>query len=155
MRIVAPTRVAHTYRQTLVGEPAKVFALLCPVREADWIEGWNPLFVASHSGFAELDCVFVTAASPQNAVWYITRHEPNRFVEMLKITPQVTACKLTIEVKGTVTGSQATITYMHTSLGPEGDAFIASFTEEYYAKFMQDWERRMNHYLTHGTVLRE
>jgi hypothetical protein len=154
MKIAAPNRVAHTYTQSLLGDPASVFPLLCPVREADWIDGWDPVFVASHSGVAELDCVFVTEAQPQNAVWYITRHEPHRFVEMLKITPEVTACKLTIEVRPTLDGSQATITYMHTSLGPQGDAFVASFTEEYYAKFMQDWERRMNHYLKHGTVMR-
>src|SRR5688572_11589804 len=115
MKIVAPNRVAHTYTQSLLGDPASVFPLLCPVREADWIEGWDPVFVASHSGVAELDCVFMTAAEPKNAIWYITRHEPNHFVEMLKITPEMTACKLTIEVRATLDGSQATITYMHTS----------------------------------------
>ncbi len=155
MNISKPHRVSHAYTQKLVGEPARVFPLLCPVREADWIDGWDPVSVISNSGVAELDCVFVTAATPQNAIWYITQHEPNRFVEMLKITPEVTACKLTIEVKAVPNGSEATITYLHTSLGPKGDEFVAAFTKEYYAKFMEDWERRMNHFLMHGSVLRE
>jgi hypothetical protein len=43
---------------------------------------------------------------------------------------------------------------MHTSLGPQGDAFVDSFTESYYAKFMHDWEARMNYYLKEGTALR-
>ena len=51
------------------------------------------------------------------------------------------------------TGSSALVTYTHTSLGPEGDAFVASFTEEYYRKFMQDWESRLNHFLQHGSRL--
>jgi len=155
MEIKKPKRATHTYTQHLIAEPSRVFPLLCPVREADWIDGWDPLFVVTQSGVAEPDCVFVTSASPINAVWYITRHERgNAFVEMLKITAQVTACKLTIHLSPSAAGSEATITYSHTSLGPEGDVFVAGFTEDFYLRFMRDWEARLNHYLSHGTALR-
>lgn len=154
MSITKPNRVTRTYIQRLVAEPSAVFPLLCPVREADWIEGWDPIFVVTHSGVAEPDCVFVTAATPNNAIWYITRHEhENGFIEMLKITPLVTACKLTIQLRPVATGSEAVITYMHTSLGPEGDTFVASFTDDYYRQFIQDWEARVNHYLVHASAL--
>ena len=154
MKIGHPNRAVRSYTQHLVGPPEAVFPLLCPVREADWIQGWDPLLVVSHSSVAEPDCVFTTAATPSDAVWYITRHEPeNGFVEMLKITPAVTACRLMIQVRAAAGGSQALVTYAHTSLGPEGDTFIAAFTEAYYLKFMQDWEARLNHFLTHGTAL--
>ena len=154
MLVTKPNRVTRTFTQHLVAEPSKVFPLLCPVREADWLDGWDPLSVFSESGVAELDCVFLTEASPSNAIWYITRHEPsNGFVEMIKITPTVTACKLTIQLSLVKGGSEATITYAHTSLGPQGDTFVTSFTEEYYQQFMRDWEIRINHYLSHGNVL--
>ena len=153
MKISPPLRVTRTYTQHLVAEPAKVFPLLCPVREADWIEGWDPVVVFTYSGIAEQDCVFVTAAQPDNAVWFITRHEPEKgFVEMLKITPDVTACKLTIQLRPVQGGSEADVTYAHTSLGPEGDAVVNAFTEAYYEQFMRDWEKRINHYLTHGSM---
>ena len=155
MNITKPNRVTRTYTQRLVAKRAAVFPLLCPVREADWIEGWNPSWVVTDSGVAEPDCVFITATSPNDTIWYITRHEPdNGFVEMLKITPLVTACRLTIQLDSTGTGSEATVTYTHTSLGPEGDTFVASFTDDYYRQFMQDWEARVNYYLLHGSVLR-
>ena len=153
MKISKPNRVTRTYTQQLIAEPSKVFPLLCPVREADWIEDWDPLVVFSDTGVAEQDCVFITRAQPINAIWYITRHEPTNFVEMVKITPAVTACKLTIRLVPVGRGSEATVTYAHTSLGAEGDVFVASFTEEYYRQFMQDWEARINHYLTHGSTL--
>ncbi len=154
MKIVPPNRAVRSYTQHLVGPPEAVFPLLCPVREADWIEGWDPLLVVSRSGVAEPDCVFTTAAAPADAIWYITRHEPeDGFVEMLKITPSVTACRLTIQVRAAAGGSQAVVTYAHTSLGPEGDSFVASFTEAHYLVFMQDWEARLNHFLMHGTAL--
>jgi hypothetical protein len=154
MRIAKPVRVTRSYVQKLVAEPAAVFPLLCPVREAEWMRGWDPSLVISDSGLAEADCVFTTPAGPVEAVWYVTRHEPAAgFVEMLKITPTVTACRLTIRVRPREGGSEAEVTYAHTSLGPKGDAFAASFTEEFYREFMQDWEVRLNHYLRHGGAL--
>jgi hypothetical protein len=110
--------------------------------------------VISASGLAEPDCVFVTAASPHDAVWYVTRHDPaHGLVEMIRITPAVTACRLTIQLRPTATGSEADVTYLHTSLGPDGDEFLRGFTAEAYAQAMQLWEARVNHYLEHGVAL--
>jgi hypothetical protein len=154
MQIIPPVRAVRRYVQHLDGTPAQVFPLLCPVREADWIVGWDPPYVVSETGVAERDCVFVTRAEPVDAVWYITRHEADLgFVEMLKITPGVTACRLTIQLTATASGCDAEIVYAHTSLGAAGDDFVASFTEAFYAKFMRDWEARVNHYLKHGEAL--
>ena len=55
MRIEKPKRVTRTYTQGLAGTPEVVFPLLCPVREADWIDGWDPVLVASETGVAEAD----------------------------------------------------------------------------------------------------
>jgi hypothetical protein len=154
MKISPPNRVSHSYVQRLVAGSVEVFPLLCPVREADWIEGWDPLQVWSRSGVAEPDCVFVTAASPHDALWYVTRHQPaDGFVEMLKITPEVTACRLTIQLREVPGGCEAEVIYTHTSLGPAGDLFVAGFTAEHYLQFMRDWEARVNHYLTTGKAL--
>jgi hypothetical protein len=154
MEIQPPRRASHTYTQRLLAPPERVFPLLCPVREADWIVGWDPLRVVSASGVAERECVFVTGAEPEDAIWYVTRHEHDEgFVEMLKITPRLTACRLSIQLREVAGGCEADITYMHTSLGPAGDAFVADFTAAYYAQFMRDWEARINHYLEHGQAL--
>jgi hypothetical protein len=153
MKIVRPNRVTRTYTQHLVGSPAAVFPLLCPVRETEWIPGWDPALVISASGVAEPDCVFTTRAGSTNAIWYITRHEPDAGrLEMLKITPEITACRLTIQLSASATGTQAEITYSHTSLGPRGDEFVAAFTDGFYREFMQEWESRMNHHLAGGTA---
>jgi len=155
MKITPPNRVTRSYTQHLVAAPETVFPLLCPVREAEWIEGWDPLLVITQSGVAEPDCIFTTAAAPGTAVWVITRHEPAAgCVEMLKVTPEVTVCRLGIQLHATVAGCDAVVTYSHTSLGPQGDAFVAAFNEEHYREFMQNWEARLNHFLAHGVALR-
>ncbi len=153
MRISSPVRTERTWVQKLEARPEVVFPFLCPVREADWAVGWNPAHVWSESGFAEPDCVFVTQGEPE-AIWMVTRHEPeNLFVEMVKITPGVTACRLTIRLSAGGPGTLAEVTYRHTSLGPKGDEFVAGFTEAYYEEFMLAWERELNHFLTTGMLL--
>ncbi|HEX4955263.1 MAG TPA: hypothetical protein VF017_17885 [Thermoanaerobaculia bacterium] len=152
MEIQRPHRATRTYVQHLIAPPQQVFPLLCPVREAEWIEGWDPLLVLSHSGAAELDCVFITAAQSGEAIWHVSRFEPEAgLVEMFKITPGVTVCRLSIQLAPSSSGTDATVSYSHTSLGPEGDELVAGFTEEYYGHFMRDWEARMNHFLSTGT----
>jgi hypothetical protein len=156
MNIHGPRRASHTYTQKLAGSCETVFALLCPVREADWLESWAPVWVASGTGVAERDCVFVTCGNAgDEAIWYITRHEPGAGVlEMLKVTPGVTACRILIEVRPAARGSEAEITYTHTSLGARGDAFVDSFTAQAYLEFMREWEDRFNFYLRNGKALR-
>jgi len=154
MKIVRPNRATRTYTQTLVAPPEAVFPLLCPVREAEWVDDWDPSLVVSSSGVAEPDCVFVTPTQTGDAVWYITRHEPRAgLLEMIKITPMVTACRLTIRLRPVAAGCEADVTYTHTSLGPQGDALVASFTEDFYRGFMQKWEARINDFLRRGAVL--
>ena len=154
MKIAKPNRATRTFTQRLVAAPEFVFPLLCPVREADWMEGWNPTLVISSSRLAEPDCVFTTKSDGTEAVWSVTRHESAAgFVEMIKITPGLTACRLSIQLRPAPGGSEADVTYSHTSLGPRGDAFLAAFDEASYRKSMEDWEARLNHYLRHGKAL--
>src|SRR5436190_21928179 len=118
MRITKPNRATHSYRQRLHALPARVFPLLCPVRETEWADGWLPELVVSSSGVAERDCVFITPDELGKTLWYITRHEPDKFfIEMVKILPGVTACRLSIQLAEEGAGCIADVTYTHTSLG--------------------------------------
>ncbi|MGH8495275.1 MAG: hypothetical protein ACREVN_04010 [Gammaproteobacteria bacterium] len=156
MRNLKPNRVTRTYRQSLHAPAERVFPLLCPVRELDWAVGWSPRLVVSSSGLAERDCVFMTLERSTEAIWYITRHEPEKlFVEMLKLTPGITACRLQIQLHPQADGCAADVTYSHTSLGPQGDEFVDNFTAGHYRHFMRQWEKELNHYLATGESLSE
>ena len=154
MQIQKPNRIKHTYTQTNPAIPDKVFPLLCPVREADWLPGWDPKLVLSKSGVAELECVFITESEGADSIWVISKHDVENYqVEMYKITPGHTVCKLGIKLRAEGETTKAEITYEHTSLGPLGDEFLAEFTAAWYEKFMQTWEQKINHYLQTGECL--
>ena len=62
--------------------PEAVFPLLCPVREREWVRGWDAEVVFSASGVAEDGCVFRNDLAGRGCgTWVVTRHEPPRAVE--------------------------------------------------------------------------
>jgi hypothetical protein len=157
MRISPPLRVLRSHTQQLNAPVTHVFPLLCPVREADWIEGWEPSLVITNSGVAEPDCVFVTRDGDADATWVITRHSPGEgALEMVKLVPGVAVTRIAIGLRPLDAGAcAADISYQLTALSTAGTTRVAAFSEGYFSEFMARWERRLNHYLDTGEMLRE
>ncbi|MFA6955934.1 MAG: hypothetical protein WC538_08690 [Thermoanaerobaculia bacterium] len=155
MKITAPHRVRRTYRQHIVAPPEKVFPLLCPVRESEWVQDWDPVVVVTSSGVAESDCAFVTSDRGREATWVVTRFDPASWtIEFVKVTPGVTVGQISVRLTAEPGGTAADVAYQHTALGDAGKAFVDGFTEEFYETFMKEWEASMNHYLTTGEMRR-
>jgi len=55
VRITRPRRVTRSYVQTIEGTPEEIMPLYCPVREAEWCAGWDPIVVYSESGLGKSD----------------------------------------------------------------------------------------------------
>jgi len=155
MKIAKPRRVTRTYTQTLAGTPAEIFPLYCPVKEALWCEGWDPVVVYSESGVVEKGCVFITEDAGTQAAWFVTEYDAAKgCVEMIKHTPEKTFVKLNILLAAVSAGtSQATITYSYTALSAAGEKALAAFTAAQYETAMEAWEKAMNHYLRTGEML--
>src|SRR5688572_21575921 len=151
MKITTPHRIAHTYTQRLYGKVMDVFPLLCPVRECDWVNGWEPREVITSSGFAELDCIFFTGPKENEAIWMVTEYEPPTSIGFIKINPRETAARIRIDLRAHENTTLAEITYAYTALTAEGERVVREFTAEYYQTFMKEWEDELNHYLVSGT----
>ncbi len=149
-------RVTRTYVQKIDAAPADIFPLLCPVRESEWLEGWQCQVVYSRSGLAEKDCIFKTAREGEaETVWTITQHDRDRFIEFLMVTPGSRVGRLEIEIAQTSPDtSEVHISYTFTALAEEGNLFIDAYTEDLFNQRMQWWERSMNHFLATGSLLK-
>lgn len=152
MNVLLPVRVRHEHTHRLVGAPDEVFPMLCPVREVEWVSDWDPYVVFSSSGVAEQGCVFVTRDEDTESIWVITHHDPEAHrVEMVKVTPGLTAAKLEFAVEAAGDGqSRMHVVYSHTALSREGRKSVAEFDEERWQGFMSKMERELNHYLGSG-----
>ncbi len=153
MRVMPPIRARHTYTQRLIAPPEQVFPLLCPVREVEWVNGWEPRVVYSASGVAELYAVFVVPSGDGESIWTVTRYEPETHaVGFVKVTPGETVCVVEIDLeRDGEHGTAATVSYSYTALSPRGERVVAEFTVEAYGRFMLEWEADLNHFLETGT----
>lgn len=151
-------RVTRGYRQKIDAPPENVFPLLCPVREAEWLDGWHFRMIHSESGLVEDGAVFCTPqAEESDTVWIVTRHDAAQHkVEFARFTPGSRICVLRIAVTAADgNASFVDISYTYTGLTDAGNEFVAGFTEEKFLDAMRFWERSMNHFLATGQKLRK
>lgn len=152
----APKRITRSYRQTINASPDDVFPLLCPVREAEWLDGWQYTMLSSQSGLVEEGAVFTTPGDDEeDTVWIVTRHDAvQRVVEFTRFTPGSRVCVLRIDVSpGDRRRSLVDIAYTYTAIAAPGRAFIEGFTEEKFRGAVTFWEHSMNHWLETGERL--
>jgi hypothetical protein len=149
--------ITRSYEQTINADPARVFDLLCPVKEAEWLDGWDYTLLHSESGLAEEGCVFLSRQEGEkDTIWMITRRDvQNREIEFIRATPDSRIARLTIAVDEKAENrSTVQITYVITALGEEGNTFLEAFTRDNFEAGMKFWEASMNYYLETGQKLR-
>jgi hypothetical protein len=144
------------YSQKNDGTPDEVFPLLCPVREKEWIDGWEYEMIYSKSGLVEEGCVFTTPHHGSTVTtWYVTRHDSKlHYVEFIRFTPGETVVRIQIqmeELPGNKTASN--ISYQYTGLNEHQNAFIENKMQDDFHQSMLYWEKAINYYLTTGQKL--
>ncbi len=143
-----------TYTTTLSAPPERVFPLLCPVREHDWIDGWRCLILHTVSGVAELDCVFRTDLDG-DSLWTVSRYEPPHRIEFVITTDVTLLSRLEITLAAE-NGDRTAITWrrVYTAVGPGGESRLESVTEEAFESRMRSLNQMLRHYLESGEMLR-
>ncbi len=149
MQIIEPVRIRRSYTQKLRAKPADVFPLLCPVREKEWADGWDPITVFSNSGFAENDCIFTTGEENPESFWVITDFDPLRYrLQIVKVTPGMTVARISISLAEDESGNtDAEVVYMYTAISWEGETFVKEYSQEFFDGFMQFSESTLNSFL--------
>lgn len=143
-------------KQNLNSNPETIFPLLCPEREYEWIESWKGKIIYSNSGFAEPDCVFYTELPGGiKDIWIVDRYEKNALIQFIRFTEARVirySITLTDNHNGTTTADwEQTIT----ALNEEGNEYIRKFSDADYQTLIRSLEKRLNHYLETGNMLRE
>ena len=165
-------RVVHEYTQSNFASPERVFPLLCPVREADWIPGWRYELIYSESGVAEAGCIFTTedptvesekyssrsaardGVSPVTT-WICTEYDPAAFrIAYVWIKPELVATELWIQLTAGGNGTTfSRIRFRYTGLSPEGNRQVESYDRAWFEAKMRGWEAAINHYLRAGEMI--
>ena len=141
--------------QLLVALPEKVFPLLCPTLEYEWIETWKCEILFSKSGFAEQDCVFTTFfPGDEKETWIIDRYEPNSLIQFVRFSESKIirySISLIDNGDGTTTAKwEQTIT----ALTEAGIRYVENLSNVEFGKKIKGLENMLNHYLEIGEMLK-
>jgi hypothetical protein len=135
--------------------PEKVFPLLCPTREYDWIETWKRELIYSRSGFAELDCIFTTNfAGDEIEIWVVDRYEPNELIEFVR-TAESRVIRHSIRLSNNGNGT-TTLFWQQivTALNEKGNQYVEKCSNEEFDKKTKSLEKLLSHYLETGKMLK-
>ena len=150
-------RVVKKHTIILGASKEKIFPLLCPVRESEWLPGFSSKTIFSESGVSELDGIFLTHENkPEEAIWTIPIYQPNKFIEMIYFQSKV---KIVI-IKLSLTESSDNKTllqveYIYTSLSEKGNEQLRSITDDSFKNQINSWEICFNYLFKTGTRIPE
>jgi len=145
-------RSTSTYTGFVSAAPDKVFPLLCPVREYDWIEGWPGKLVYSDTGVAECDCVFTTPFENDTETWTCSRYEPPCRIDYVRMSPhRVVRLELRLQQAGA--GTRVTVSHVITALDPAGEELVGACDAGTSEAQFKPLFIMLDHYLKTGTML--
>lgn len=143
-------RIARDFTMHVSATPDKVFPLLCPVREYDWIETWKCEMINSRSGFAELDCVFKTRHGEVEDLWTVSRYEPNEMIEFVVSSAfRIIRYRFSLSPDG-ADKAAVFIEQVVTALNANGES---SIEEPEFTLHMKILEAMLNHFLVTGEMI--
>jgi len=150
-----PNLVRLAYAHEIAASADRLFPLLCPVREYEWIEGWECELVHTASGLVEEGCVFVTRRPGEGTTtWVTTVHDPAaRKLAFVRVTEgrRVVRMALHVEPLG-ADRCRLQIAYDVTGVDAAGreEASRAARTGEPYAAIAEALAEKAERYLTTG-----
>jgi hypothetical protein len=145
----AATRLTRECRQTLHASHERVFPLLCPEREKEWLPGWEARWIHSVSGFAEPRAVFATHHDKgAEIIWVVAEHRPASRVHFVRwhLGTMVVDIELDLSSPQPAT-TWLDIRYTYTATSPQGDAAIEAMTLETWHAQMHAWEDHLDAWL--------
>lgn len=134
--------------QVLNASAEKIFPLLCPTKEYDWIAPWTCELIYSKSGLAELDCVFTTNFPGDiKETWIVDKYEKNNLIQFIRFSESriIRYCIELINNNNETTNAIWTQTVI--SLNSDGNSFIDNLSAVEYENEIRTLEKMLNHYI--------
>ena len=142
-------RLTRDYRQTLHAVPARVFPLLCPEREKEWLPGWDARMIHSDSGVAEPRAIFASRdGDGSEIVWFTVAHEPPRHVHFVRWHPAGMLVDIDLDLSSPAPDTTwLDVRYTYTATSPAGAQRIAAMTPAQWQGQMTHWETHLDAWL--------
>ncbi len=149
-------QATRTFKQINIADPDKVFPLLCPVREKEWLDGWEYKMIYSKSGLIEKGCVFTTPHhGEKETIWNVSHYDKANYeIIFVRLTPEENVVKISIKLnKLKENCTEANIEYQYTALNEKQLVYLNNEQEADFEDSMKWWEKAINYFLKNGKML--
>lgn len=138
------------HQQTFSATPDKVFPLLCPTTEFDWMDGWHCELIYSNSLYQEYNAIFKTSYFNMDETWVVAHFEPHRVIEFVRVSEHLSIkvdARICDNLDGTCTGNWIVNA---TALTPQGNEALQQMKpEDEPIGILID---ALDHYIKHDTI---
>jgi hypothetical protein len=143
------TRLTREYRQTINASHERVFPLLCPEREKEWLPGWEARWIHCDSGLAEPRAVFATRhGEGAEIIWLVAEHRPSHRVHLVRWHPETMVVDIELDLSSPLLNTTwLDVRYAYTATSPAGRALIEAMTLPQWHAQMKNWEAHLNAWL--------
>jgi hypothetical protein len=133
----------------------RVFPLLCPKREEDWIPGWECETIFSLSGYNEPGAVFRTLRAYGTEIYWNTLEYDlaTGTIDFLLFAPRLFNMRFAIHASGEGASTEVEFRQSFTGLSQEGNARIEESSKLDFAARLTDLGTQADHYLGKGNRL--
>jgi len=151
-RWVKGERFERNARFRVAAPAAKVFPLLCPVREYEWIPDWRCVMIYSESGVAEKDALFTTVEKPfGKMLWTCVEYDPPSRIDYLLTLGSKVSIRLELALSGEGGACELSWTMRFTVASRLLAALLRRrMSERAFAKMVGDRERQLAEYFSSG-----
>ena len=138
-------------------DPERIFPLLCPVRETEWLDGWAYQLVYSESGVAEAGAVFQTDRVERGKeTWVVSRYDPQGFrIEFVVVNPESHVLKLEISLEREA-ADRTRVRWLSTltALTDRGRELVRSYRDGRQASAIDHLAAALEHFCVTGRMLK-
>ncbi|UNC91335.1 hypothetical protein [Candidatus Contubernalis alkaliaceticus] len=149
-------RTIWSYSLSFNAAPDVVFPLLCPVRELEWIPGWEYEMIYSNSGLIEEGCIFTTDEYVEGTVWYVAEYDQaNHKILFIQYANDLMIVRFAVALNKDEDGNtKARVDYTFTALTEKGSEYIDSISEDEFTFEVESMEELLNHYIKTGRMMK-
>ena len=125
----------------------KALLAFTPEGERIWVKGWNPkpVYPPQGSVMFKANSVF-RVDQEEHSLWTIVEADSRKHVaEYIYVVEGERLSRVRVQIESlSERHCRVHVHYVHTAISEKGVRFVASVTEESYAKKMQDWQHMVS-----------
>lgn len=134
----------------------KVFRLFTPLEMKKWEQDWDPQYLYPENGKMMEDAIFTTRSDNGSTIWLVKMYTTYKHhIAYHRVTPGKVAGMVNIKCNPYGEQTRATVRHTFTTLSQEGGALLQDWTPDFYRSYIEQWRKKINHYLKTGQMLPE